>query len=110
MKINHKKTKIVPFNFFKKSDFLPQPHFPDCDLLEVIYETNLLGVTLTRNLSWSSHVNDITRRATQKLWVMIRFKSMGSTTEQLTTVYQTRVRSTLEFSAPVFHGGPEQTN
>ena len=87
MKINHKKTKIIPFNFSKKLDFLPQLHFPDCDPLEVIYETKLLGVTLTSNLSWSSHVNDITRRATQKLWVMIRFKSLGGTTEQLTTVY-----------------------
>ena len=28
MKINHKKTKILPFNFSKKFDFLPRPHFP----------------------------------------------------------------------------------
>ena len=105
MKINHKKTKILPFNCSKKFDFLPQLHFPLHEPLEVIYETRLLGVTISSNLSWSAHVNDITKRATKKLWVLIRFKSLGGTTDQLLTVYRTRVRSTLEFAAPVFHSG-----
>ena len=105
MKINYKKTKIIPFNFSKKFDFLPQLNFPDCEPLEVIYETRLLGVTISSNLSWSAHVDDITKRATKKLWVLICFKSLGGSTEQLLTVYQTRVRSTLEFAAPVFHSG-----
>ena len=108
MKINHQKTKIMPFNFSKKYDFLPQLHFPDNDPLEVIYETKLLGVTITSNLSWSAHVNDTTKRATQKLWVLIRFKALGGTRDQLVTVYQTRVRSTLEFAAPVFNSGLTQ--
>ena len=105
MKINHKKTKIIPFNFSKSYDFTPQLHFPNSEALEVIYETKLLGVTITSNLSWSRHVEDICRRATKKLWVLVRFKSLGGTAEQLLTVYQTRIRSTLEFAAPVFHSG-----
>ena len=36
---------------------------------------------------------------------MIRFKSLGGSTEQPITIYQTRVRSTLEFAAPVFTSG-----
>ena len=108
MKINFKKTKIIPFNFSKKFDFLPQLHFPDSQPLEVIYETRLLGVILTSNLSWTAHVNDITKRATTKLWVLIRFKSLGGSTDQLLKVFQARVRSTLEFAAPVFHSGLTQ--
>ena len=104
-KINHKKTKIIPFNFSKKFDFLPQLNFPNCEPLEVIYSTRLLGVTLTSNLSWADHVDDICQRATQKLWVLIRFKSLGRTQDQMLKVFQTRVRSTLEFAAPVFHSG-----
>ena len=95
----------MPFNFTKKFDFLPQVSFPGCEPLEVIYETRLLGVIISSNLSWASHVNDITMRATKKLWVLIRFRSLGGTTEQLLTVFQTRVRSTLEFAAPVFNSG-----
>ena len=105
MKINHKKTKIIPFNFSKKYDFLPQLYFPDCDPLKVIYETKLLGVTITSNLSWASHVNEICSRASKKLWVLVRFKLLGGTTAQLLAVYITRIRSILEFACPVFHSG-----
>ena len=105
MKINYKKTKIIPFNTTKKHDFLPQLNFPGGEPLGVIYETKLLGVTLCSDLSWRAHVDDISRRATSKLWVLVRFKLLGGSTEQLVKVYQTRVRSTLEFAAPVFNGG-----
>ena len=39
MKINHKKTKIIPFNFSKSYDFTPQLHFPNSEVLEVINES-----------------------------------------------------------------------
>ena len=42
MKINAKKTKIIPFNSSKELDFLPELNFPVCPPLEVIYETKLL--------------------------------------------------------------------
>ena len=105
MKINSKKTKILPFNLSTKFDFLPQLNLPEQPPLEVIYDTKLLGVTLASNLSWWPHINDITRRATKKLWVLMRFKSLSGSTDQLVLIYQTRVRSTLEFAAPVFHSG-----
>ena len=108
MKINMKKTKVMPFNLSKKYDFLPQLSFPDGEPLEVIYTTKLLGVTLSSDLSWSHHINDITKRATKKLWVILRFKTLGGTREQLLSVYQLRVRSTLEFAAPVFHSSLSQ--
>ena len=81
MKINHKKTKILPFNFSRKYDFLPQINFPDCEPLEVIYHTKLLGITISSDLTWSLHTEDITKRATKKLWVLVRFKSLGGTPE-----------------------------
>ena len=105
MKINFKKTKIIPFNTTKNYDFLPQLSFPNSDPLEVIYETRLLGVIISSNLSWQTHVDDIRRRATSKLWIIVRFKALGGTTEQLLNVFQSRIRSTLEFACPVFHSG-----
>ena len=95
----------MPFIFSRKLDFLPQLSFPGHDPLEVIYETKLLGVTITSDLSWSCHVNTITKRATKNLWVILRFKHLGGTIDQLSLVYQTRIRSILEFAAPVFHSG-----
>ena len=103
MKINYKKTKVIPFNFSKKFSFLLQLGFPNCEPLEVIYETKLLGITITSDLNWSKHVQNICRRATKNLWVLIRFKALGGTNTQLNMVYQTRIRSILEFGSPVFH-------
>ena len=103
MKINMKKTKVIPFNPFTKYGFLPQLSFPGEAPLEVIYETRLLGVTLSSDLTWTAHTKDITNRSLKKLWILIRFKALGATREQLLTVYILRVRSTLEFACPVFH-------
>ena len=100
-----KKTKIIPFNTTKNFDFLPQISFPNQEPLEVIYTTKLLGVTLSSDLSWTPHIQDIATRATKKLWPLIRFKALGGSREQLVTIYQQRVRSILEFAAPVFHSG-----
>ena len=77
MLINVKKTKVMPFNNSRNYDFLPQLFFPNSDPLEVIHQTKLLGITITSNLSWQAHVDDITKRATAKLWVLERFKSLG---------------------------------
>ena len=68
----------------------------------MIYQTRLLGITLTSDLSWSVHVTDIVNRATAKLWILVRFKSLGGSQDQLLKVFQSRIRSTLEFCAPVF--------
>ena len=75
MKINYKKTKVIPFNTTKKHDFLPQLNLPGGEPLEVIYVTKLLGVTLSSDLSWRAHVDDITRRATRKLWVLVHART-----------------------------------
>ena len=100
--------KILPFNTSKKYDFLPQLHFPDKDPLEVNYKTKLLGVTLTSNLTWTAHANDITKRATGKLWVLVRFKTLGESHDHILKVYQTCVRSTMELAAPVYNSGLTQ--
>ena len=108
MKINTKKTKVMPFILSKKFDFHPVISFPGQDPLEVIYRTKLLGVTLSSDLSWSPHVHKMTARATKRLWILIRFKSLGGSKDQLLSTYQLRVRSVLEFAAPVFHPGLSQ--
>ena len=79
--------------------------FPGGEPLEVIYTTRLLGVIHTNDLTWTSHVEDMVTRATKQLWVLLRFISLGASTHQLLTVYVSRLRSTLEFAAPLFHSG-----
>ena len=95
----------MSFYVSKNFDFLPLLHFPKCEPIEVINETKLLAGIISSNLSWSSHIDYITSQATKKLCVLVCFKSLGASTHQLLQVYQTRVRSTIEFAALVFHSG-----
>ena len=47
-------------------------------------------------------MNFITSRASKTIWVLIRFRDIGASPDQLKTVYISRIRSILEFAAPVF--------
>ena len=55
MKVNHKKTKIIPFNFSRKYDFLPKLEY-DGHLLEVEYTCKLLGVMIDSSGRWNEHI------------------------------------------------------
>ena len=102
MLVNKKKSMIMPFNFTNSYDFIPWLNFPGEDPLKVIYETKLLGITLRSDLSFSSHVDNICRKAKQNLWTLIRFRNMGANIDQLMTIWQQKSRSVLEFASTVF--------
>ena len=104
MLINSKKTIIIPFNFTKSRDFIPELSFPGGRTLDVIYQTKLVGVILDSSLIWGPHIEYTVTNATKKLWQLIRFKNLGACDEQLLTLYQLKIRCLLEFAAPAFHG------
>ena len=109
MKINEKKTKIMVFNMSQKKQFSPHLTLSDDgDPLEVIRSTRLLGTMVSNCLKWNDNVDDITARATKKLWILIRFKSIGANQQQLIKVYCSRIRMTLEKASPVFHSSLTQ--
>ena len=102
MMVNRKKTMVMPFNFTYNYDFIPWLNFPGEDPITVIYETRLLGVTITSDLSWNAHVNNITKKATKNMWLLLRFRDMGASREQLLSLWHQKGRSVLEFASPVF--------
>lgn len=60
-----------------------------------------LGVTLTRKLTWSEHILDISSSALRKLWFLKRkLKNAPISTKML--AYNTCVRSKLEYAAEVW--------
>ena len=103
MLVNRRKTVIMPFNFTRNYDFIPWLTFPGEEQpLEVIYETKLLGVTLSSDLSFEKHVLNISTAASRTFWLLIRFRDMGATRRQLLSLWQQKGRSILEFASPVF--------
>ena len=104
MRINFKKTKVIPFNFSKTKDFIPEVSFPSSEPLDVVYQTKLVGLVISSNLSWGPQVDYTVANASKKLWLLVRFKNRGAKQEQLLTLYQLKLRSIAEFAAPAFHG------
>lgn len=102
MMVNKKKTKAMPCNFTQNWDFIPQLSFPGEEPLEVIYVTKLLGVHLTSDLNFETHVQHIKKKVMKNMWLLIRFRDMGASRTQLLTLWQHKGRSVLEFASPVF--------
>ena len=69
MKLNQKKTKIMLFNRSTKYDFHPKIFVED-ELLEVVESTKLLGVMVSSDLKWDTHISYVVRRVMKKLWML----------------------------------------
>ena len=74
----------------------------DQTILDVVYETKLLGVTITSDCKWSKHIANITEKANSKIWFLRRLKSLGASTSTLIDVYKLFVRQGLEMSVPLW--------
>ena len=103
MKINTKKTKIMPFNFSRKYDFIPKYHI-DGKELEIVYETKLLGLMIRSDCKWTSNTKYITNKAKTRLWFLRRLKLLGASQATLVDIYKSFLRSAVEIAVPVWAG------
>ena len=62
MKLNEDKTKIMIFNETTKNDFTTRLIIND-HILEIITETELLGVVISSDLSWKKNTKQLVQRA-----------------------------------------------
>ena len=109
MKLNISKTKVMPFNFTRKYDFVPA-FVLDGDCLDVVYETRLLGLTITSDCRWDSNTRDIVQKGNSRLWFLRRLKILGASRNTLLDIYKLFCRSVLEFGAPVWSGALSARN
>ena len=103
MQINSKKTKIMPFNFTNKYDYIPS-FFINGKKLDVVYESKLIGVIIRSDCKWSSNTKYITSKAKSRLWFIRRLKSLGASVETLLDAFKLFVRSKLEMAVPLWAG------
>ena len=86
MKINTDKTKIMPFNFTKKYDFIPELCY-DNQILDVTYTTKLLGVMCSSDGKWNENVVYVAKKANSRLFFLRRLKALGASRDTLKEVY-----------------------
>ena len=86
-----------------KYDFVPTFTL-DGAPLEVVYETKLLGLTLTSDCKWEANTKNIVQKGNSRLWFLRRLKILGASQKTLIDIYKLFCRSVLEFGAPVWSG------
>ena len=102
MVINTQKTKVMLFNKSKRIDFTPNLSIVPGESLETVDEIKLLGVKITPDLKWKTHVEYICKRAFTQLWSIRRLKKLGASKDILLDMYMKQVRSITEYAAPVW--------
>ena len=105
MKINEEKTKVILFNRSRKYDFMPECYINLDENLQVVEELKLLGVIIRSDLSWATHCNYMCKRAFARLWMLRRLKPLGANVGELLEVYNTQIRSILEFAVAAWNPG-----
>lgn len=71
--------------------------------IEVVGSINVLGVTLQNNLKWNSHVSNIVKKASKRLFFLIQLKRAGVSTDELVKFYRACVQPVLLYACQVFH-------
>lgn len=70
-------------------------------LLSCVNEFKYLGVTITNDLKWSTHVHNIVKKANSRLGFLRRSLKFASVETRLTT-YKTLIRPLLEYASEVW--------
>ena len=95
------------FNFSHKLDFPPILNLGG-DNLQVVSESRILGLIVSDDLKWNSHVSFACSKARRRIWMLRRMMQLGLDAEIILDFYQKEIQSVLEYGAVVFHGGLTQ--
>lgn len=99
MVIKSEKSKQM---IFRKSSFENKSSFSLTDI-PMMRQLRILGILFDENLKWNSHVMEMCKKASSKMYVLRQLKPF-ITKELLIQIYQSCVRSVLEYGAPLFPG------
>ena len=100
--LNLDKCKELQISFSKQSSHF-QPLSIGEHRLELITECKLLGVTISDDLKWNKHIDNIVSRASKRIYFLVQLKRAKVEVNNLVKFYKTCIRSLLEYCCAVFH-------
>ena len=71
--------------------------------IKTIQSTKLLGLTINDTLTWDEHIEELVKKASKKVYFLIRLKCAHVPTSDLVTNFCVCIRSSLDYAGPVFH-------
>ena len=71
--------------------------------LDIVSHAKILGMTVSNNLLWNDHINEVIRKSNKRLYFIVLLKRARVPVEDIIMFYCTCIRHILEYCAPVFH-------
>ena len=103
MKLNESKTKELQVCFSSQPVTHPAITINNVPV-DIVKHAKLLGVTISSDLKWNLHIDNICKKASKKLYALRLLRRNGIPTSTLLSVYCTCIRPTLEYACEVWHG------
>jgi len=105
MCINASKTKEMVIRFGYDRDLVDSvPHIVIDDVdIERVNHAKMLGVTVSANLTWNAHVDNIVAKASKRLYMLYQLKRSGINQHDLLRIYISVIRPVVEYACPVWH-------
>ena len=70
--------------------------------LECVESAKLLGVTISNNLTWNMHIDQIIKKASKRMYFLIQFKRANVARHELILFYTSCIRSVMTYASPAF--------
>ena len=102
MKLNHKKSSLMCFNFTNNYQFSSRVSMEGY-ILPILPQTKLLGVIVTQDIKWTENTKYIIKRANARMELLRRLVPFNPPIEDMKTVYIAYIRSILEQSSNIWH-------
>ena len=105
MKINSDKSKEMLISFMQDPDLRStvQRLIIDGNEIDDVKYAKLLGVTISSDLTWNKHVENIVAKAGKRVYMLYQLKRAGIGQHDLVTIYVSVIRPVLEYACPVWH-------
>ena len=73
------------------------------NVVERVDHVKLLGITLSNDLTWKRHVDNIVKKAGKRMYMLYQLKRAGVNQADLVTIHISVVRPVVEYACPVWH-------
>ena len=99
---NKNKCNIISLKRTCKNNSTEFLYRMDNTLLARMSRVNDLGVLINSNMQWHAHINSLSSKASQRIWLNIRTLGFHAPLKSKLVTYMTTVRSILEYNTPLW--------
>ena len=106
MRLNEAKSKYMVFS--RAQENFTTRLFANDVYLEQVSVTQLLGIWISEDLTWSKNCKEISKKAYARLSMLTKLRYVGVSREDLLDIYILFIRSVTEYCAVAFHSSLTQ--